>query len=403
MSKKKLNKKGQQARAKAQQTKTAPRINPTKEIYDVDAKVQAYSASECAEEAQVDLGVITEGTEKVDPVTDEVIDVVGTPVDDTTEEVEEDVDDTETVEEDGESIDEDLDEDGLDDYDDDEEDDDEEDVKPKFRKLTRTERAANYAKVARSAVMIDAANENPLMINTESYGNKLITSIHRAKNVVDTNNAILAHSMRNKKLDKFIGGTTEITFSGEFINWDETGYLKSASVMDALEKQYNNFIDKQVAALNDTDVDGIYYCNDLKLMTSGALMHTGVGMMPITGRVATVTIYVPEDKLADFIREYTTPVCVCQTSDKIPAHILALAAEGLAPIDGIRAYHLINIPKFLKLFEKERGRNIRLYNSDEGYSMLIANGDGVTTTSAHLNAPKYATSLTIGMLKTMCY
>ena len=104
MSKKKLNKKGQQYKKQMQHTKNAaPRIDASKSIYEVDAKVQAYSAGECAEEADVALGVVTGDTEIVNPVTEEVADADPVPV----EEIEEE------EEYDGEDDNEDLDEDEM--------------------------------------------------------------------------------------------------------------------------------------------------------------------------------------------------------------------------------------------------------------------------------------------------
>lgn len=391
MSKKKLNKKGQQARAKAQQAKTAPRINPTKEIYDVDAKVQAYSTSECAEEAQVDLGVITEGTEKVDPVTDEVIDVVGTPVVET-EEVEEDVDDTETVEEDDESIDENLDEDGLDDYIDDEEDDDEEDVAP--TKNRNHVCRQTFSKVCEIASVIDMANKNPDIVDISNYDSNIITAVHIAKSKVDA----AIHARSHVK----IFGVDKEFFRTEFVNWDDTGYENASIIMDALAKQYNDFIRNQARILNDTNVPNIYYCGDSKLITSGVLMHTGVGMLPVKGNVANITISMPRTKLDEFIEKYTTKVCLCTTSDPIPAHILALAAKGMAPVDGIHAYYVINWPKFLELFKHERGSNTTMYLAG-GYTVMISNYERVVPRNVSLNAHSTKASTSIGLIKTALY
>lgn len=403
MSKKKLNKRGQQAKNKVQNSKnSAPRIDASKTIYEVDAKVQAYSASECAEEADVALGVVAGGTEIVDPVTEEVVEVVGEnePMDDDTTPIEDDEEaDEDDIIEDDEII---EDDDDIDDADEDEED--EENIRPiRNKRRSRAETNAMHAKLKKTASTIDCANENPDIIDTNSYGDKIISAIHKAKEVIDAKGNDIANRMRNKRLAKVFSPRDEITFSGEFINWDNTGYSNSASVMSALEKQYNDFMSKKILALNDPDVDNVYYCNDIKMMTSGILMHTGTGIMPIRGNAATITIYVPAEKRDEFIEKYTTKICLCQTSDKIPPHIMALAAEGLAPVDGIRAYYIVDMPKFLKLFAAERNRNIHLYDSPEGYSILVANYDGVNNNSVSLAAPAYKTSLTIGMAKAMHY
>ena len=122
-------------------------------------------------------------------------------------------------------------------------------------------------------------------------------------------------------------------------------------------------------------------------------MHTGTGLMPVKGRVANIRIYVPREKLTDFIENYATRVCFCQTSDKIPPYIMALAAEGHAPVDGIRAYYRINMPEFLKLFTKERDRNITLYDSDEGYSISVSNYDRVNSNDVTLNTTDQQTGV----------
>lgn len=396
MSKKKLNKRGQQAKNKVQNSKnSAPRIDASKTIYEVDAKVQAYSASECAEEADVALGVVAGGTEIVDPVTEEVVEVVGEnepmDVDPTPIEDDEEADEDDTIEDD-EII-----------EDDDDIDEVDEDVTPiRNNRRSRAETNALHAKLGKIASTIECANENPGIIDTNSYGNRIISAIHKAKEVVDANGIDIANRMRDKGLGILSSGI-RIAFSGEFINWNNTGYSNSTTVMDVLENQYNDFMSKKILALNDPDVDNVYYCSDVKMMTSGILMHTGIGIMPIRGRVANITIYVPAKKRDEFIEKFTTKICLCQTSDKIPPHIMALASKGLAPIDGIRAYYIINMPKFLKLFTDERDRNICRYDSPEGYSISISNYERVNNNSVSLAAPAYKTSLTIGMAKAMYY
>lgn len=393
MSKKKLNKKGQQYKKQMQHTKNAaPRIDASKSIYEVDAKVQAYSAGECVEEADVALGVVTGDTEIVNPVTEEVVDVDPVPVEEIEEEEEYDTED---------DI-EDLDEDEMCDDEDDEYDDEVIIHTKESKHRKRAINAAMRTKVQQSAIILDAAKASPTMVNTESYGEKIISVIHKAKAILDKMDDELINRMRDKKSDNHINND-DVTFSGEFINWDGTCYTNSSVVMDVLEKQYNDFMSKKIATLNDTDVDNVFYCNDVKLMTCGALMCTGNGKIPVMGRVANITIYVPRAKLDEFIEKYTTPVCLCETCNKIPPHILALAAEGVAPIDGVRAYHIINMPEFLKLFANDRDRNIRLYDSDEGYSIMISNYDKIDNNNVRLTAPSYEASITFGMIKAMCY
>lgn len=404
MSKKKLNKKGQQYKKQMQHTKNvAPRIDASKSIYEVDAKVQAYSAGECAEEADVALGVVTGDTEIVNPVTEEVVDVDPVPV----EEIEEEEEyDTEDSEDDNDDLDEDeMCDDEVDEYDEEDADDEEEFVeeRPKHRAHRRNMPAASYKHAMHCADIIDCANNNPNIVNTASYGERIVRAIHKAKEIVDANDEMLVKSMRSKKMASILGPCDEVTFRTEFLNWCGTGYTYSSAVMDALETQYNDFMKHEVVALNDPDVPNVYYSCDLKTITSGMFMHTGVGMMPVSGRYANVSIYVPREKLSEFIENYTTRVCFCQTSDKIPPHILALAAEGLAPVDGIRAYYLINMPKFLKLFAKDRDRYITLYDSDEGYSMSVSNYDRANPRDVKCTAMPYKSSLSIGLMKAAFY
>ena len=393
MSKKKLNKKGQQARTKAQNN--APRIDATKTIYDVDAKVQAFKESECAEEANVDAGVVTNGTEIVDPVTEEVIETIG---EENVEVIEPDADDEEfdnDIEEDNDEV------DNLDE----ELDVEENDATNVIENIKRRRSASKISTKAamKCANVINCANKNPKMVNTDSYGERMISAIHRAKEIMDTNDELLISSMRGKYSHPIFGPRNDVVFSTEFVNWSDTGYTNSTAVMDALEKQYNDFMSREILSLNDPDVKDIYYCNDVKTVTSGIFMHTGDGLMPTKGRVATIRIRVPKNKLSEFIEKYTTKICFCKTSDKIPPHIMALASEGFAPIDGVRAYYRINMPEFLKLFTKERDRNITIYDSDEGYSISISNYDRVNSNNVSLNAPSYESSLSIGLFKAAFY
>ena len=401
MSKKKLNKKGQQYKKQMQHTKNAaPRIDASKSIYEVDAKVQAYSAGECAEEADVALGVVTGDTEIVNPVTEEVADADPVPV----EEIEEE------EEYDGEDDNEDLDEDEMcddevDEYDEEDVEDEEEFVeeRPKHRAHRRNASVASIKHVLACANLIECANNNPNIVDTSSYGERIITAVHRAKEIADEKDELLVKSMQNAKVSDFISHRDGVTFRTEFLNWSGTGYTNSSAVMDALETQYNEFMKYEILALNDPDVENVYYCNDIKTVTSGIFMHTGTGMMPISGRYANISIYVPRHKLTDFIENYTTRVCFCQTSDKIPPHILALAAESLAPVDGVRAYYRINMPKLLKLFAKERDINFTMYDSDEGYSMSVSNYDRANPIYVNFDAKPYKSSLSIGLMKAAFY
>ena len=382
MSKKKLNKKGQQARAKAQNN--APRIDANKTIYDVDAKVQVFKESECAEEANVDAGVVTNGTEVVDPVTEEVIETVG--------------EDVEVIEPDAEESDTEV------EYpDDDIEEDDEDDANNAsinnigYRHFP----TVSKSKAMKNASILDAANDRPEIVNIAGYGHNLISAIHQAKKILDDNDELIIRSMHPNNKDPY--AFSDVIFTAEFVNWNDTGYINASNVMDALVDQYNRFVKTKMASLNDVEVDDIYYCNDVKSITSGCLMHTGSGLMPVKGRVANVSVYVPRDLVDEFIEKYTTKICMCLTSDKIPPHIMSLATEGIVPIDGIRAYYLVNIPEFLKLFDNERDKNIRLYDSEEGYSIMIGNYDNVIPKNVELDAMSYKTSIAFGMLKAASY
>lgn len=408
MSKKKLNKRGQNAKNKVQNSKNvAPRINPSKTIYDVDAEVQAFSADECAEEADVALGVVTDGTEVVNPVTEEVVDVVGESdvLDVEPVSAEEDEEEEEYETDDGEDDNENLDDDEVCDNEDDEYDEEDSSVSdsipshaiPKSRRQNKNA----FAKLYDAATIIDVANKNPGIVDTTNYDTNIITAIHKAKEIVDSRDKALADRMRSPSMNVF-GKIDKVTFRTEFVNWDDTGYTNASVVMDVLANQYDEFVRNRARVLNNVNVDNIYYCGDTRLITSGVLMHTGIGMLPVSGRVANISITMPRSMLDEFIENYTTRVCLCTTSEPVPAHILALAAKGMAPVDGIHAYYVINMPKFLSLFNHERGHNTTLYQAG-GYTVMISNYDRVIPRDVKLAAHTVKTSTSIGLMKAAFY
>lgn len=174
----------------------------------------------------------------------------------------------------------------------------------------------------------------------------------------------------------------EVSFTVYFVNWSDTGYTNSSDVMDALEKQYNDFMAEKTELLNDPKVNNIYYCRDIKTMTSGCLCSRENMMLPFKGDAARISISVPKSLFEKFKKEYMTPIALTYLSEKVPSEIVEAVVDGLAPINDFKAYYLINMPKFLKLFANERDQCSTLYISD-GYSIHISCYERVNKTALH--------------------
>lgn len=399
MSKKRLNKKGQQAK---KNINNAQRIDGEKTIYEVDGKVQVFSENECAEEAHIDGGVVTEETKVVDATNGDVIDAEYEEVDDYLDD--EDEDDDIDVEEFGDIVEEDrfADEATVDDMDD-EYDEDEDDEPPINQpRMSAAKKSRKQDELMAKAKLCGIADTKPELISVNSYGDKLINLVHGIKASadarVDADYERYWKSQRKTALSESMLDYHTI-FSSEFVNWNHSTYNNATEMMDDLIDQYNYFIQNCEHSLNDPNVPGIYYCNNLRLLTSGCLMHTGSGYLPIKGRYADIRIFVPKERAKEFTEEYTTRVVLCHTSNQIKPQLMTLAAEGMAPIDGVKAYYVINMPKLLKLFEHERGHKTTYYCSNEGYTLKIDDYDDPDPTTLTLCAKDAQTSLNLGFMK----
>lgn len=173
-----------------------------------------------------------------------------------------------------------------------------------------------------------------------------------------------------------------------FVNWSDTGYTNSSDVMDALEKQYNDFMAEKTELLNDPKVNNIYYCRDIKTMTSGCLCTRENMMLPFKGDAARISISVPKSLFEKFKKEYMTPIALTYLSEKVPSEIVEAVVDGLAPINDFKAYYLINMPKFLKLFANEMDQRSTLYISN-GYSIHISCYERVNKNSIASTAAKF--------------
>ena len=180
-----------------------------------------------------------------------------------------------------------------------------------------------------------------------------------------------------------------IHISTYFVNWGDTGYTNSTDVMDALEKQYNEFTSNRVDILNDPEVKNIYYCKDIKTITSGCLYTRESGMLPFKGDAARISIWIPADRFEEFKKKYTTPIALTYLSERIPPNMIHNVEDGLAPVNDFHPYYIVDMPKFLRLFANDRDRRINLYDSKEGYSIQISGHERVRTDCVESTAKKY--------------
>lgn len=372
MSKKRLNKKGQQAK---KNINNAQRIDGEKTIYEVDGKVQVFSENECAEEAHIDGGVVTEETLVVDATNGDVIDAEYEEVDD--------------------------------DYLDDEDEDDDIDVE-EFSDIVEEDRFADEATeddIFRRPNVKHQTDYTPdFSINDVEnlpYDRKLIYLLHHkaemdSRDLFDSRMQELGTMSKNNGR-RFLPMDTVI-LNADYINWTNHDCSSIVSVFDSLSEQYKHFMDSVSTIKNDPNVDDIYYCADLKTMVSGCLLKMQYGCMPINGHVATIRVTIPNDKYYEFIKEYTTRVVMCTTNDRMPPKLLKMAAEGIGAVNELFPCLLLNVDKFLELFKDGRRHysisdEIKTADCEQGYSIAYYKESFVNRNPVESAAKSYNRSM----------
>lgn len=391
MSKKRLNKKGQQAK---KNINNAQRIDGEKTIYEVDGKVQVFSENECAEEAHIDGGVVTEETLVVDATNGDVIDAEYEEVDDY--------------------------------YLDDEDEDDDIDVE-EFGDIVEEDRFADEA--TESDIVTDTMNfstsgilqraremdktlkgETAESVVLATYADVIINAFHDDCVATDQRITRDVTTKWMKSGDRGLANMVipnAVYFISSFINWNGTGYLNTAEVFDALMCQYTDFInDKSV--LNNPNIDNIYYAKDVKSMTPGCIAYRGsIGSAPIHGNTVRIQITVINDAVDEFINEYTTKAVITQTSDRVPDEVMQKVAKGIAIINGMYSCYVVNMPKFLKMFEGARDvihkskYSWSATSPDGKYQIMFSQYNDVDVHPARLFASPYKTALSMGLMKSM--
>lgn len=298
----KLNKRGVQVKNRVQPN------DEWKRIYDVDGSVQIFSEEECAEEAEIDGGVVTNETVMKDPVTNKIVNATSVP-----QETEEPVAKQGYTKEDKNDL---------------------------AETIKALDEAVSENHIDDVIELIEDIGNNPAYTCIK-YDNSLIKKMH-----YNLAGSIGAPPRQFKDKDC-------VTLYANFVNWTNGKYLDVDKVYTALEQQYRDFVDIKKSLQNNPDVPNIYYCNNPKAMTAGCLM-SDINLLPVRGNVKRITINIPVKEYDNFIKKYATKVLVLQTFEQVPDHVMSLMAQEHVPMYGVLPCLLINMPLFLKEFSEFR-------------------------------------------------